>query len=298
MVMHTVTRGVTSVAKTLLKRTIYRPGTIARVLRGPLRGSRFMLRETPNWSSIVGRWEPGAARIYALLVQPGDVVYDCGANVGMHALLFSKLVGSGGRVLAVEPLPAAARDVLLNCALNAAGNVEVLECALGDRGGFASFEATDLTTHGSLSDVSLQRAARQITVRVSTLDEIVEERGAEPDFIKMDIEGGEGRALAAFHKVARSYPTLAIDLHSPEQDLEVGAFLARHDYAVYRLGDGVARREGQRSALQRVTKLDRGWPNKDGIWGTVVAVHPTRAADLLPPATMQTLAPDALGARS
>jgi len=277
MVMQAAAEGVVAAAKAVLKRTVYRPGTIARVLSGPLRGSRFILRGTPNWASILGRWEPEAARIYATFVRPGDVVYDCGANVGIHSLLFAKLVGEQGRVVAFEPLPAAARDVLLNCALNGADNVVVRECALSDRAGRTTFKATRHTTQGSLTGLNDRAHQHDIQVTVATLDALIGDDLPPPDFIKMDIEGSEGAALSAYDKVTQSYPTFAIDLHAPEQDVQVGSFFARHGYRVYRLGDAVARRGGQTELLRPIVALDRGWPDPAGMWGTVVAVHPSRA---------------------
>jgi FkbM family methyltransferase len=276
------------VAKAVLKRTVYRPGTIARVLWGPLRGARFMLRETPNWASIVGRWEPEAAKMYRQLIRPGDTVYDCGANVGIHSLLFSRLVGARGRVVAFEPLPAAARDIALNCALNAADNVTIAQQALSDQIGEDVFRLAQNTTQGSLSGLS-GNAASEITVQVTTLDELIRKGLPPPDFIKMDIEGAEGAALMGFERVVDSFPTFAIDLHTPEQDVHVGAFFARHGYEVYRLGDEVARREGQKELLRPVTVLDRGWPDREGIWGTVIGLHPSRAPECLPPSVRRVL---------
>ena len=278
MVIQTAARTIVEAAKGVLKQTVYRPGQIARVLRGPLRGHRFILRETPNWASIVGRWEPEATRFYRLLIGPGDVVWDCGANVGIHTLLFAKLVGRGGSVVAIEPLPSAAEDIRLNCALNGVRNVFVLESAVSDARGRAVFQTTVHSTQGSLTGLSGHSRVDDIEVAVTTLDEIARSHGAAPDFIKMDIEGAEGPALSGFSQVAQSFPTFAIDLHSPEQDRHVGAFFARHGYHVYRIGDQTARARGQKAPFERVARLDVGWPHREGIWGTVFGLHPSRIA--------------------
>jgi FkbM family methyltransferase len=250
-----------------------------------------MIRATPNWASILGMWEPEAARVYGAFVNDGDVVYDCGANVGIHTLLFSKLVGPRGKVLAFEPLPEAARDIVLNSALNDVKNVSVHEYALSDRPGTAQFQVAHLTTQGSLSGMNGAVEGQGMTVPLSTLDAVIAAGAPLPDFIKMDIEGAEGAALAGFEKVVTSYPVFAIDLHTPEQDLEVGSFFARHGYDVYRLGDFNSRRFGQKETLRKIARLDKKWPTPDGIWGTIVAIHPSRTPRLRPGILEQLTAP-------
>src|SRR5262245_13483499 len=82
-----------------------------------------------------GTWEPE----YALLprfVARGDWVLDVGANVGHYTLRAAELVGTEGRVIALEPVPdtfallaanAAARSLqnvtLINAAASASGHV-------------------------------------------------------------------------------------------------------------------------------------------------------------------------------
>jgi hypothetical protein len=31
--------------------------------------------------------------------------------------------------------------------------------------------------------------------------------------------------------------------------------------------------------LEPVGSLERGWPDRDGIWGTIIAVHPSRGLE-------------------
>jgi hypothetical protein len=66
-----------------------------------------------RWRYFTGSYDD---RLTALFLQaalrPGDAFVDVGANLGMHSLLASRLVGQGGTVYAVESNP----DNGLSCA--------------------------------------------------------------------------------------------------------------------------------------------------------------------------------------
>ncbi len=273
---------VLGVIKALLKKTIYRPGAVVRILGGPLRGYRFVVGEDTGWALLYGGWEPVAQRVYARFVRGGDVVYDIGANVGIHSLLFAKLVGPGGAVYAFEPL-ASNRQVLERVlALNGVTTVAIVESAVGATAGEATFRIGKHPSQGSLVGIG-REDGRAERVSVTTLDDAVSGGMAPPDFIKLDVEGAESQALAGATRVISAHqPTLAIDLHTPEEDVKVGALLKHHGYRAYRMNDEVARRV-QRSPklLLPIERLDHGWPASNGVWGTILAVHPRRHSSVL-----------------
>src|SRR5215470_18743038 len=79
-------------------------GTCIPVFFGPNRGHRFLKGAGTN-----GYWLGTAERAHQVLamkhISRGQIVYDIGANVGLHTLLFSRLVGDQGQVFAFEPSP-------------------------------------------------------------------------------------------------------------------------------------------------------------------------------------------------
>lgn len=288
---------VLGIAKKILKATIYRPGSIATILAGPLRGCKYAISDYSGWAPIYGGWEPEAQRAYEALVLDGQTVFDLGANTGIHSLLFAKLVGPAGRIIAFEPLPANVDEINRTISLNGVSNVTIVAKAVGSDDGVASFKVGKHGKQGSLVGIGCESGTSSEVI-VITLDSFVEQSGVLPDFIKIDIEGAESRALEGFSRcVNRSFPTFAIDLHTPEQDLLVGKWLNEAGYGAYRLV-----RPGFRPFLKTplqeyfrpIPRMDLGWPAPDGIWGTIIAVHPKRMIDsqfsrFLPPTSALTI---------
>ncbi|HJK07583.1 MAG TPA: FkbM family methyltransferase, partial [Methanocorpusculum sp.] len=118
-----------------------------------------------------------------------DVVFDCGANLGVFTVLAAY---RGAEVFAFEPIPEA-RSILrqtlkLNPAL--ADRVHVVPCALGDEEKTAEFTILADTLVGS--SMVLPQTGRKMRVPVTTVDAFVEAEGLDAvNFIKADIEGAE-----------------------------------------------------------------------------------------------------------
>src|SRR5690349_4464594 len=65
--------------------------------------------------------------------QPGDVIVDIGAGRGEDVFAFSRAVGPGGRVFAVEPHPVSFAALQELCAASGLDNVTAVNYACVDR---------------------------------------------------------------------------------------------------------------------------------------------------------------------
>jgi FkbM family methyltransferase len=186
------------------------------ILRGPARGFLWV-PQTSSHAVWLGTYERHNVETLRQLVRPGMNVWDVGANVGAMALILARLVGRHGQVLAIEPgVRNAAR---LREHVRQASNVQVVQKAVSDREGLASFEG-DGRSDGHLS------ATGALKVRVATLDSLINDHGA-PQLVKVDIEGHE---LPAFQGATRllteARPTLVVEFHgmgmrhSPPRDID------------------------------------------------------------------------------
>lgn len=143
--------------------------------------------------SIVRGWkEQRESEVFLSMLNPGDTVFDLGANLGLYAMLASRRVGPHGCVHAFEPNPRVAEKLRGNVAHNWMGNVECCQMALSDRRGTLPFylaESDDQCSLGAVSDKS-------IAVPVMTLDEYVaDQRIGRVDAMKIDVEGAETAVL-------------------------------------------------------------------------------------------------------
>ena len=257
-------------AKSVLSATLYRPGSVARILFGPARGLKYVVYPGYGLSHLYGGWEPEVLAVLVGRLLPGGVVYDLGANYGLHTLLMARLVGPAGRVFAFEPIDRIRAELARNVSLNGFSQVEVVPLAVSDRCGPASMFGGAHDGAGLID--SVDRGNKQVdhtgtisAVVLTTLDAFVAAGHPPPAFIKMDIEGAEGSAvLGAKRVLAEHRPVLLIELHSPEQDVAVAVALGRLGYTLSRVSPPVP----------PITNLTVGWPHQNGVWGQILALPP------------------------
>lgn len=261
--------------KFILKRSFFRPNRVYRIFKGPMRGLKFKVTLNTEWSPIFGNWEPESQWIFTNLVHDDNIVFDIGANTGIHTLLFSKLVGKNGKVIAFEPVPDNINEVNNNLDLNEFENYQIEELAVSNKEGMTTFNLGLNNKRGSLIGRG-HESGSDIKVQVTTLDKFCDAQNLYPDFIKMDIEGGEKEALEGYHKaVSQSYPIIYVESHTLENELAIENFLIKHDYIIYRLKKDSLSDLGIKH-LQLVKKDEKLFPNNNRGDGTVVAIHQTK----------------------
>ena len=180
------------------------------ILQGRLRGKRWIVGSSTH-GCWLGSYEWEKQRRFAAVVPAGGIVYDVGAHVGLYTLLSSVLVGPEGSVLAFEPVPRNLGFLRPHIQMNGCENVTVIAAAVGEHAGSERFALGPKSQMGHLD------AKGQLEVSVVCLDDIVARGSPPPDLIKIDIEGGEYRALRGAGRVLESArPTLFLATHGPE----------------------------------------------------------------------------------
>ncbi len=185
------------------------------VLRGPMKGSRFILGslsgEGGGASVYFGEMEPEQTAAMAGAIRPGNVFFDIGANVGYYTVLASRLVGEAGKVVAFEPVPRNIEFLRQHIELNSAANVILKPLAVSDRQGTVRFSLGPDSAMGHIGEDG------ELEVATTTLDDVVSELGLMPDVMKIDVEGAEREVfLGAARMFETARPVIFLSTHSDE----------------------------------------------------------------------------------
>lgn len=138
--------------------------------------------------------------LLARALRPGDVFVDVGANCGLFTLFGARAVGADGRVLAIEPSSEMAQRLRFNVEANGAGNVAIVQVAVGAEAGRATLYGGD---HPGLASLCASVGGSATEVLVAPLLTLAEGANlSRIDVLKIDIEGYEDRALVPFFRTA------------------------------------------------------------------------------------------------
>lgn len=240
-----------------VKRGLYRLGPLSRRLRGALNrsapkgltevkvaagllaGATLLLDLQNEKDYWLGTYEVELQQAIRDWVKPGMTAYDLGANVGYISLMLASRIGARGNVVAFEPLPTNIERLRANLALNPDMHVEIVPKAVADRNGIQTFHVHASDDMGKLQSSAGRKTESAGSVQVETIsldDFIYAEKNPAPELIKIDIEGGEGLALAAMTRLLNeARPLLLIELHGPDAARETWEALLSANYRVHSL---------------------------------------------------------------
>jgi FkbM family methyltransferase len=183
------------------------------------------------------QWEQKIQQVYYLPqahVQPGDIVIDCGAHIGGFTRV---ALDAGARlVIAIEPEKANIIAFRKNFASELkSGRVQLIEKGVWDMDGRITLHISNVGD--SHSAVVAQKSGKDEIMPVAKLDSLVTGlKLPRVDFIKMDIEGSEQKALAGSQQTLKKWkPRLAISSYHLAGDaaaITALVWTARADYLI------------------------------------------------------------------
>ena len=219
---------------------------------------------------LFGVWEPAITRFVKGRLKPGDLFVDIGANVGYYSLFAAKLVGSEGRVIAVEASPTIARTLEQNVALNRLTNVELVRAAVADRRKTVPMFAAGNSGQSTTIVSTAERRGYQLEAQIEAypLHELIDfERLRRARLIKVDVEGAEAQLFDGIQPFLSSFSdeTEWIFELTPEALAEQGRsaaeiirMFAGSGYRLYRI-ENVYRMEGYvrppNAVLEQITDM-------------------------------------------
>lgn len=169
----------------------------------------------------MGYYSADIVALLKVVLKPGMVVLDVGANIGEITLVSAQLVGADGMVISFEPVSAIADRLTDHVKVNSLSRVIVNRYGLGKRQHenvpiYASCGQNTVDAHNGLASLYGQSEGKEPIgyVNVSTLDDsVVSLKLSRLDLIKIDIEGGEYDCLLGAESVLKKYhPMLIVEV--------------------------------------------------------------------------------------
>jgi FkbM family methyltransferase len=141
-------------------------------------------------------------------VNKGDVIIDVGAGIGYDTHYFSKKVGDGGRVIAIEAHPQTYTCLKKMCQYNDLSNVTDLHLAVSSEKGKVFIDNPDKHVMSSINTET------GIEVDAVTIDDLVKEQGISSiKYLKMNIEGAEQLAIKGMVESIKKVKYICICCH-------------------------------------------------------------------------------------
>jgi FkbM family methyltransferase len=135
----------------------------------------------------------------------GDVAIDVGANVGHYTSRMCRLVGTAGRVVAVEPVPGTFALLTANARHFACGNLTLLNLAASDKPGVVGLSVPDAGGYEAHLD-----AAGPLRCLAAPLDALGIPGPVR--LVKIDAEGHEAAVLRGMSsQIARDRPIVIFE---------------------------------------------------------------------------------------
>lgn len=173
-----------------------------------------------------GSFEKVLQMLFKNIIKNNDIVFDIGANVGVHSTLFSKLVGQNGKVYAFEPVKHNIKRLNMNLRLNGVQNVSIIEKGVGNENTVKTMNvyketSPNLAVSSFIEYDYIQKELKNGLVKkeefeIVTLDSYVESNSIKRvDFLKIDVEGFEYYVLSGAKQTIQMYkPTIVFELYS------------------------------------------------------------------------------------
>ena len=159
---------------------------------------------------LPGSWDRAERALIKRWMAPGFTFVDVGANAGAYSFWVLSLAGRSGRVVAVEPDPALARQLRYNVRANGAGErMRVVQAAVAASGGEGTLvRAARNSGENRLAtgkdpvapgEHPVAHGAGTAPVRVVTLARVVRDAALERiDCLKVDVEGREADVIKPY----------------------------------------------------------------------------------------------------
>ncbi len=159
---------------------------------------------------LSGKWEEFEIGLFRQNINPGNVVIDIGAHIGLYTLIAAKKVGPKGKVYAFEPLEKNFKLLKKNVEVNGYKNVVLVNKAVSNKNGKSKLFLSNEDNFGDQRIYDPEGNRRSTSIRTIKLDTFFKNKEKRINVIKMDIQGSEVKALTGASEVLRKNKKMKI----------------------------------------------------------------------------------------
>jgi FkbM family methyltransferase len=227
---------------------------------------------------VYGAYEPELQRLMRSMKLHGAICLDIGANIGLHTIAMSELVGSSGKVYAFEPEEHNYRLLEHNLRINKINNVILSQSAVSDTEGVCRIGLNPINygDHRISTAAPGEWATREVAM--TTIDAALRDLPESVvRFIKIDVQGHELHVLRGMEQTLRRNPD-AIMMIEIAPDLLSNAGTSATEVMSYLYDLGFT---GWELEAHRIVPLSEAWVYdliRDQMWVDAVV---SRNAELL-----------------
>lgn len=179
-----------------------------------------------------GEFSESEVELFRELCGEGDIIFDIGANIGTHTMVFSQLAGSEGRVHAFEPQRIVYQTLCANMAINSISNVECHQVALSTKEGFLFVPDVRYDKEGNFGGIEITKAKEGTRIPAVKLDNFLNVPRLK--LMKIDVEGMECDVLAGATRMIHQHrPIIYLENDRVEKSKELIEFVWSLKYRAY-----------------------------------------------------------------
>jgi len=165
---------------------------------------------------VNGCYEPHLQLALMSFISDGDLCIDVGANIGVHSILMSRLVGSSGQVYCYEASPDNHSYLKHNLEANNCANVTTEQVGLWEEETELEFSYVEEVAGCSFFSTSGVREGENALITCRPLDSLTAIYPLERriSLIKIDVEGSETYVIkGAIQTIRKHYPTILLEIN-------------------------------------------------------------------------------------
>lgn len=195
-----------------------------------------------------GCYEPIENFLFSGLIKEDSNILDVGANIGFYSLTLSNKLKTG-KLYSFEAVPKTFEKLSYNIVQSQKDKlIHALNLGAWDKREEVTFSLPDSDNIGAFTagEVQSQNHEKLIQTKAQMirLDDFVKEEGIDKvDFIKMDIEGAELKALMGAHEILSTYrPTILLEVCRETCERfgytvnDLWELLSKYGYRAYKIG--------------------------------------------------------------